>query len=262
VPAELILMEGVRMIDEWPILEKKIPNFQVVFERLVPVPGPPAPVRAGRPARAEIEELMAIVDDGSEPPPAAGGKGPGQGLGSRESALLALVDGERTVQDLIDVGQLGEFETCKVLYGLLSLGLIRARAAAARPVAASAPAAPPPAGGAGAGAPVREYAVAAVAALLLLGAFLFNPWGIVAQGFRARESRREAAAIADAARLRRVRLALEVYALEKQAYPRDLAQLAESGLLRPRELRAADGRGFLYRPGERGYRLERVEEAR
>src|SRR5512139_1021610 len=43
VPAELILMEGVRMIDEWPILEKKIPNFQVVFER---VSGAPATVPA------------------------------------------------------------------------------------------------------------------------------------------------------------------------------------------------------------------------
>jgi hypothetical protein len=171
------------------------------------------------------------------------------------------VDGERTVQDLIDVGQLGEFETCKVLYGLISLGLIR-QSAAARSAGAGAPApsqplSPAPGRRAGAGTSVREYGLLAAAAALVLAAFLFNPWGFVAQGFRARESRREAAAIADAARLRRVRLALEVYYLEKQAYPPDLDKLAESGLLRSGELRAADGSAFAYRTGEREYRLDR-----
>jgi hypothetical protein len=261
MPAELVLMEGIRMIDEWPILEKKIPNFEVVFERAAAAAGPAG--RGGRPAKAEIEELMAMVDDGSEPSPAGGGGEPGEGLGPRESAVLALVDGVRTVQEIIDVGQLGEFETCKVLYGLISLGLFRQRAVAAPPRQAPRPA-PAASADAGAGAALgaREYAILAAAALLVLAAFLFNPWGIVAQGFRARESRREAAAIADAARLRRVRLALEVHYLEKQAYPADLAKLAESGLLRPRELRAADGSVFSYRPGEREYRLERGEAGR
>ena len=45
IPAEFVLMEGTRMIDEWPILEKKIPNFQVVFERV-------AGAAAARPAAA------------------------------------------------------------------------------------------------------------------------------------------------------------------------------------------------------------------
>jgi hypothetical protein len=260
VPSELILMEGVRMIDEWPILEKKIPDLQMVFER-VGAPGQAA-ARTGRPAKADIEELMAIVDGGSGEPAGEGGRVAEQGLSQREGSVLALVDGERTVQDVVDIGQLGEFETCKVLYGLISLGLIRPRAAAALPAgeAAASPAARPssPAAGTGAwGVPGREYAIAAAAVVLTLAAFLFNPWGIVAQGFRARESRREAAATADAARLRRVRLALDVYYLEKQAYPPDLGKLAESGLLRARELRAADGSAFAYRPVEGAYRLER-----
>jgi hypothetical protein len=247
-------MEGIRMIDEWPILEKKIPGFQAVFERVAgAAPAHPAPAR---PAKADIEDLMAIVDDGSS----AGEEAPfgrgGEALGPRESAILALVDGVRTVQDLIDIGRLGEFETCKVLYGLLSLNLIRIREIASP--AAAAPHAAPRRAGSGVGA----YAAVALAVALAFVAFLFNPWGIVAQGFRARESRREAAAIADGARLRRVRLALEVYALEKQAYPPDLAPLAEAGLLRAGELRAADGSAFVYRPGERGYRLERVEGGR
>jgi hypothetical protein len=63
LPAEFVLMEGIRMIDEWPILEKKIPNFQLVFERVAGV----APVRpaTAKTAKVDIEDLMAIVDDGS-----------------------------------------------------------------------------------------------------------------------------------------------------------------------------------------------------
>ena len=91
----------------------------------------------------------------------------------------------------------------------------------------------------------------------MLVAFLFNPWGIVAQGFRRGQGRRESAVLVDAVRLRRVRLALEVYFLEKQAYPPSLEKLAESGLLRPRELRGVGGASFAYRGGEREYRLER-----
>ncbi len=78
-----------------------------------------------RPAKVDIEDLMAIIDDGSGAREEASFDRGGEALGPRESAVLALVDGVRTVQDLIDLGRLGEFETCKVLYGLLSLDVFR-----------------------------------------------------------------------------------------------------------------------------------------
>jgi len=246
------------MIDEWPILEKKIPNFQVVFERVSGA----APPRHGasRPVKAEIEDLMAMVDDDLGPGGGGSFERGGQTLGPRENTVLGLVDGARTVQDIIDVGRLGEFETCKTLYGLLSLNLIRSR----EPAAPTAPAAAAPAGartrGGRAGASrAPEYGIIAAVVLLAVAAFLFNPFGVVSLGFRASESRRESAALADAVRLRRVRLALEVFYLEKQAYPASLEKLAESGLLRKRELRDATGTLFSYRPAERDYRLERGE---
>src|SRR4029079_9896973 len=33
--ADFILMEGIRMVDEWPIIEKKIPSFDIVFRPVV-----------------------------------------------------------------------------------------------------------------------------------------------------------------------------------------------------------------------------------
>src|SRR5512137_226208 len=32
---DFILMEGIRMVDEWPIIEKKIPSFDIVFRPVV-----------------------------------------------------------------------------------------------------------------------------------------------------------------------------------------------------------------------------------
>lgn len=254
IPAEFVLMEGTRMIDEWPIIEKKIPDFGVIFERSTgAVSAPPA---VSKPAKIGIDDLMDFDDAEPDAPAATSFERGGEALGPRENSIMALIDGARTVQDLIDLGHLGEFETCKVLYGLLTLNLIRRREAGApAPVAPGPadPAAPPrrlPGG-------ARQYGVLALAIALVLAAFLFNPWGIVAQGFRRGQGRRESAVLVDAVRLRRVRLALEVYFLEKQSYPPALEKLAESGLLRPRELRSAGGAIFAYHGGEREYRLER-----
>src|SRR6266508_3332009 len=33
--ADFILMEGIRMVDEWPIIERKIPSFDIVFRAAV-----------------------------------------------------------------------------------------------------------------------------------------------------------------------------------------------------------------------------------
>jgi hypothetical protein len=39
--------------------------------------------------------------------------------------VLATVDGSRPITQIIKDSHLGDFETCKVLYGLLSSGLIK-----------------------------------------------------------------------------------------------------------------------------------------
>ena len=45
--ADFILMEGIRMVDEWPIIEKKIPSMDIVFRPVVD----PSTDRGGRGAR-------------------------------------------------------------------------------------------------------------------------------------------------------------------------------------------------------------------
>ena len=66
-------MEGIRMVDEWPIIEKKIPSMDIVFRpvvdpALIEVGGGRTDERAGRPAPSARGQLLE-----QDPPHARGG---------------------------------------------------------------------------------------------------------------------------------------------------------------------------------------------
>ena len=94
---ESLLLEGARRIDEWGLIEKKIPAFDVVFAL----------------DRPRLEESH--VD-----------------LTVEQQSLVPLIDGQRDVQALVDASGLGEFEAGKALYGLVSAGFLH-RVGRARP---------------------------------------------------------------------------------------------------------------------------------
>ena len=94
---ESLLLEGARRIDEWGLIEKKIPSFDVVF--------------ALDRARLEESHLDLTVE---------------------QQSLVPLVDGQRDVQALIDGSGLGEFDAGKALFGLASAGFLH-RVGRARP---------------------------------------------------------------------------------------------------------------------------------
>lgn len=97
---ESLLLEGARRVDEWSLIEKKIPSFDVIFD-----------LDRGRLATAG--ELR---------------------LTNEQERLLPLLDGQRDVTALIDASGLGEFEVGKALYGLATAGFLhrvgKSRAAA------------------------------------------------------------------------------------------------------------------------------------
>lgn len=88
VSAEHILMEGVRMMDEWPMIEEMIPSKDIVYQ----------------------------VRDDAEPL-----KSP---LKHDEEQVIMLVDGNRNVDDIITASGLAEFDACKILLILEHAGLI------------------------------------------------------------------------------------------------------------------------------------------
>src|SRR5687767_14948954 len=84
---ESLLLEGARRVDEWSLIEKKIPSLDIIFE----------------------VDRARLTESGTE-------------LQPEQETLLLLIDGRRDVTALIDESGLGEFEVGKALYGLASAG--------------------------------------------------------------------------------------------------------------------------------------------
>jgi len=89
VDPQSLLLEGARRVDEWSLIEKKIPSFDVVFS-------------------LDRPRLMMNRDP----------------LSPEQEALLPLIDGHRDINGLIRDSGLGEFEVGKALYGLLNANFL------------------------------------------------------------------------------------------------------------------------------------------
>src|SRR5215208_5298333 len=86
---ESLLLEGARRVDEWSLIEKKIPSFDLVYE----------------------VDRTRISDSGVE-------------LTAEQDTLARLIDGKRDITGLVDESGLGEFEVGKALYGLITAGFL------------------------------------------------------------------------------------------------------------------------------------------
>lgn len=86
---QALMLEGARRVDEWALIAKKIPTFDIVYA-------------------SDRHRLM------EEPRP----------LTADEERLLHLLDGQRDVSAIISESGLGEFATAKALYGLLTGGYV------------------------------------------------------------------------------------------------------------------------------------------
>jgi tetratricopeptide (TPR) repeat protein len=89
VDPQSLLLEGARRVDEWSLIEKKIPSFDVVYS-------------------LDRPRLMMNRDP----------------LSPEQEALLPIIDGHRDINGLIRDSGLGEFEVGKALYGLLNASFL------------------------------------------------------------------------------------------------------------------------------------------
>lgn len=86
---ESLLLEGARRVDEWSLIEKKIPSFDIVFE-------------LDRRRLAESAPQLTM----------------------EQQALVPLIDGRTDVAKLVDASGLVEFEVGKALFGLATAGYL------------------------------------------------------------------------------------------------------------------------------------------
>jgi hypothetical protein len=110
INTEFLIMEAVRRIDEWPYIEKKIPNLGLVFEKIKEKED------KIKIAKSEEDSLADMVGESK--------KEEGIQITQDEMKVFSLIDGQQDVRQLIETTNFGEFETCKALSNLLTAGLI------------------------------------------------------------------------------------------------------------------------------------------
>src|SRR5262249_26649071 len=89
LPTKQLLFEAVRRIDELAYFREKLPSAEMILQRRLP---PPA-----------------------------------QKLDAREERVVRLVNGVRDIATIARLSHLGEFETTKVLYRLLTSGFVETK---------------------------------------------------------------------------------------------------------------------------------------
>ncbi|HUF12776.1 MAG TPA: DUF4388 domain-containing protein [Longimicrobiales bacterium] len=84
---ESLLLEGARRVDEWSLIEKKIPSLDLIF-------------------RVDEERARAAASE----------------LTEMQKSLLSQLDGTRSVREIVDQTGFVEFEVGKAVYGLIQAG--------------------------------------------------------------------------------------------------------------------------------------------
>ena len=242
ISAETILMEGARMIDEWPIIERRIKSPSMLFRK----------TEAGGALDVPVASLLETdIDFGFQDAPVAERDGGQIRISAEERDVLHMVDGRSTVQDIVDSSPLGEFDVYRLLHELASRNLIEESRSIVLP-------------GAGGAAPevsrsawLSVAAQVVVLALAALGAVTIatnplTPWRLVGRSDETELLR----TYASRNRVERIEAALQTYYLDRGTLPERLDGLVFSGILRDSDVVDPWGRAYGYTVDVTGYRIE------
>lgn len=242
---DFILMEGIRMVDEWPIIEKKIPSFDMVFRPVVD----PSLIEVGAGAGPE--------GSGSSAGHVAASSTGRIRLAAEEERVFRKVDGVRTVQAIIDATGSGEFEVCRTLFDFLNRNLIAAAGRGAEAQAREA-------GAEAAGSAWPGYAVAALVSALALAGLLVqyrSPFAVTGLGRVLPGTQDVVREGVLRSRLARLERAIEAWRATNGRPPKALAELVDAGLVEPAYLADPWARPIRYEADAAGYLLAASDES-
>jgi hypothetical protein len=231
-------MEGIRMVDEWPIIEKKIPSMDLVF-------------------RAVVDPAMVEVAAGDEDHGGKKGAAPSTKirLTAEEERVFRRVDGTRTVQAIIDSTGASDFDVCRILFDFLNRNIIApvGRGGASRESSISEPVEP--------ASPVTGYLLVAAAVVLSIFGGVVQwktPFGLIG-----RPPLIDGSLVLGGvtrARLERLDRSIVAYHLAHGAAPGTLDELVEEGLADAAQLRDPWSRPYHYAITDGGYLLNAVDD--
>ena len=214
--AEQVLLNILRMVDEWSEIEKKIYSPNLVFRKIL-VP--------------QEKSLDPLASQGYLK----------EKLTSEQELIYNLVDGTRTVQEIIDRSLLGKFNASDILADLMEIGLIEVARIETPSLIKKVST-----------LRFREALTYVYYGAFLVGVFLllfyFKPTVLYHLG----DSKIERADIeipanlAHKAQLKRIKNALEIYYMENGKYPDRIEELISTRLLQKDDLYYRKGVSYQY----------------
>ncbi len=228
---EFTLMEGVRRMDEWPLLLKKIPSLQVTFEIAVDFSSQSnkkSDQKTDDETSFESLENLAGSDEEEEG-------------GEEEAWLIKQVQQERNVQEMIDMAEMGAFYIYKGLVDLLSQGKIKKKGGHEVKVASTSLSIKD--------IERREKTIKFISGSLVIGSTLFLLFlaypSVRSTLLSANQSIQEIQKLATWNEIDIIRHHLEIYYLRKGNYPTSLEELFSSEEIQRSEV---DLGSWRYRP--------------
>jgi hypothetical protein len=223
---EQVLLNILRMVDEWSEIEKKVHSVHLVFGHAVGIAG-----GAG--------DSMAVQQDYFK-----------EKLVPEQELIYHLVDGNQTVQEIIDRTLMGKFNTCEVLANLLEMGFIREAGVRKPPLMTKM-------GRIGSRQARGFLPFGGLLLLVILFVVYVRPdllrafsAGTVYRFDLARPS-----GLVHRSEVDRIRNALEVYRAERGTYPSQLEALCSARLLPRRDLSCREGFPYRYEVRDGKYSL-------
>ena len=95
IRSENILMEGFRMVDEWPMIRKKITSYDMTFKKL----------KLMEHMRSGVQAQNDAVDDAFDDMFSADSKKKKENIGSNERTVFSLVTDSRNVDKIINLSR-------------------------------------------------------------------------------------------------------------------------------------------------------------
>jgi len=223
---EQVLLSILRMVDEWSEIEKKISSPHLVFRKSVGSDRKPSDALS---PRSYFKEKMT----------------------SEQELIYNLVDGTRTVEEIIDRSLLGKFNTSEILNGLLEMGMIEI-------VGIQTPTLIRKVSRINVTEAISFAYYGGGLVLIFLILFYFNPnfmhhlWDSYPQSVDVGVPTH----LAHKAQLTQIKNALELNYLEKGQYPNRLDDLVSAGLLRRSDLFYRKGISYQYELKDGKYTLK------
>ncbi|NIO06165.1 MAG: DUF4388 domain-containing protein [Proteobacteria bacterium] len=214
---EHVLLNILRMIDEWPEIEGRISSLYVVFNKVKPL----------------------AKDEG--------------GISPEQRLVYELADGKLTIQEIIDRSLLGKFNVCEAMVALWDQGYVE-RVGTQKPSFTRMMGARVGLRSLAGIQTLLTYGMVLTTAVVL---FLFLKSAVLSEAPVGEVTMSPPQSFVHQVTSERIRKALAVYYLENGEYPESLQDLFNLGLIHAQDTYLQDGRPFRYkRKEEGGYTLK------